>query len=81
MQPGHSGDPDTTRQIERLRDADIPAQKTAVIAIRRNWLHENRPRLGLAGPVLPRRAYEILFRDYMELPLADLPGSPNPRPR
>jgi tRNA(Arg) A34 adenosine deaminase TadA len=72
VRPGQNADPATARQIERLEYGDLRAMEAAVIQKRRSWLQENRERLELTGLVTPRRAYEILFREYMGLPLSDL---------
>jgi tRNA(adenine34) deaminase len=64
---------EVAREIERLRTKDLRSIETAVVTKRRTWARQNLPARGALGDISPRQAYELLFRDYMGLPLAELP--------
>lgn len=64
---------DVAREIERLRTTDLRSIETAVATKRRTWARQNLPARGALGDISPRQAYEVLFCDYMGLPLAELP--------
>ncbi len=64
---------DVAREIERLRTHDLRSIEAGTTEKRRAWLRRHLPDPASLGAVSPRRAYELLFRDYMGLSLADLP--------
>lgn len=61
------------RQIAELRERPWPALEREVAARRVAWAEARLPAAGGAGRWTPRRAFEVLFLDYMGLKAADLP--------
>lgn len=61
------------RQIAELRERPWPALEREVAARRVAWVEARLPGTGGAGAWTPRRAFEVLFFDYMGLKAADLP--------
>jgi len=60
------------RQIAGLRERPWPALEREVAARRIAWAEARLPVAGGAGTWTPRRAFEVLFFDYMDLKAADL---------
>ena len=61
------------QQIERLKQDTYRQIEAEVSAKRVAWVEQNRERLGLPSSPSPRRAYELLFEQYMGLNLEELP--------
>ena len=59
------------RQLQRLQNQPLPEIEAEVAAKRMAWLKEHYPQ-GVSNPS-PRRAYELLFFEYMELEAGDVP--------
>jgi tRNA(adenine34) deaminase len=63
---------EVSREIERLKSRDFRPVERHILAKRQAWLRRHIPDPAWLGKVSPRQAYELLFRDYMGLSLADL---------
>jgi tRNA(adenine34) deaminase len=60
------------RQVERLKTSSLPAVAAEVASKRAAWFAEKYPH-GFSGAKTPRRAFEMLFFEYMGLAPEDLP--------
>jgi ribosomal protein S18 acetylase RimI-like enzyme len=60
-------------QIERFRRQDFLSLEAEVASKRITWVRQNHPNDPNCAPITPRRAFELLFFDYMQLPREDLP--------
>jgi tRNA(Arg) A34 adenosine deaminase TadA len=65
--------PGIALQLERLATMNLRTIEAEVAAQRVAWLEETVPRQARGRSVSPRRAYELLFQDYMGLVLSELP--------
>jgi tRNA(adenine34) deaminase len=61
------------RQIERLKKYPYAALERQVAEKRNAWFQQNHGNLGRRSPPTPRKAYELLFIDYMGLCEDELP--------
>lgn len=66
-------DTEVGREAERLKMTPLPSIEAAAAAKRTAWLEKNIPQRVAGATVSPRQAFELLFRDYMGLSLAELP--------
>lgn len=62
----------TARQVERLRTTSLRTIEADVTRKRRQWLAERDLSLGTGAAITPREAFDLLFRDYMGLPMQEL---------